>query len=453
MNYKAVLTTIGRNIINAAYNAGETVTISTIELGDGGGIDVEVDSSATHLVNSFGEQDIQKGKATDAAISVLARVNDEFDGNVVREFGLKDEDGNLIIYANHPASEIVAGQPLPLEIGCDMYIENAAVVRVAVTDVIAGAFPVNATLALNVNDELYIDENGASWLRSGVTLSNVDDYPLATVSEVSKLAAYALENAELIAKTADMTGNIRAISERYDDTLWFDESGWSNRLWRYDMSLLTGEHFTVSSNCLTSSASHVYTVLATSITEYDLTGTATGRVITIANNYSYLAYAGDDENGPTFYGLKGGVDIYYITSAGESLVTTKVWSGVTIYGIAHAPGSSTIEALVADADRTVFTIKSVDIATGDDISSHDVDMSVYDDVGAVRVGGVTTALYKFNTAEASSQLQMTGARNVTDELWSWTFDVAPVYDIEQFVGLSNECVDPSTGLPIYIRIA
>ncbi len=455
MNYKAVLTTVGRNIINAAYNAGETVTISTIELGDGGGIDVEVDSSATHLVNSFGEQDIQKGKATDAAISVLARVNDEFDGNVVREFGLKDEDGNLIIYANHPASEIVAGQPLPLEIGCDIYIENAAVVRVAVTDVIGGAFPINATLALNVNDELYIDENGASWLRSGVTLSNVDDYPLATQTMVDSnvIESYRLTNGTTIDYTtiegALDSSAISIASNRYNSEIFFTLTGFfTPKAIKHSFIDNSNTASDVTAFSMTSSTDYLY-VQATSdgtagIVEY-ANGVATGVTIPTSRLYTDLAYAGQDDNGPWFYGLLDST-LFKITATEESeaFALPALASPSSYQGVAHMPGSDSVELLSTiyvsghHPEVTSVTLESGDVISNVEITNTEDDEWTYCD-----------AIYYDLTSGSLYVAVDTGStpRNPT------FYKATPAYVEEPRVGLEDASEDMNTRLPIYVRIA
>ncbi len=457
MNYKAVLTDTGRNIINAAYAAGETVTISKIELGDGGGIDVEVDSNATHLVNSFGEQAIQKGRATNAAISVLTRVSDEFDGHIVREFGLRDEDGNLIIYANHPASEIVAGQPLPLEIGCDMYIENAAVVRVAVTNVIGGSFPVNATLALNVNDELYFDENGAQWLRSGVTLSNVDDYPLATVTEIPEKEILFSNSID----TSTLPEGMQDVTETAEHYVASTSNGYFVILSKEDGALIevtpqiTGPHITqdIAYSEIDNNIYYVTDLDDGNIgraTEADIrAGTTTGETaLTLPNgdttwhmtiNGSNVIYVDRLSKAICLTDTTGSVSKVLIDSSsytgndiasfGDMLYTTSQGGGNVYFLSAYS-----LSALLDGTSSEPLWRKDIG-----EIISH-----------ATSVGLVATAENEFFAVIKNA----TAIRSVTirndDAFEAVKFKVN---DAQNYIGLPDASIDSVTGLPIYIRIA
>ncbi|AUZ77133.1 phage tail-collar fiber domain-containing protein [Aeromonas sp. ASNIH4] len=107
-NLAGVLTDVGAQLIEEAYQAGKTVVITKMALGDGGGNPVEVKPSVTKLVREFHRQLLDNGVAEDAILGGSINYIPQADhrGKWLREFGLLDASGNLIVYAAYSPSQI-----------------------------------------------------------------------------------------------------------------------------------------------------------------------------------------------------------------------------------------------------------------------------------------------------------------------------------------------------------
>ncbi|MNQ78723.1 hypothetical protein D3C85_936440 [compost metagenome] len=103
-----VLTDLGAALIEQAYQAGEVVQITAMGLGDGGGADVVVSPDVTALIGEFHQQLLDGGPDEESALggSINYVPLPEDLGKWLREFGLYDAAGNLIVYAAHPASQL-----------------------------------------------------------------------------------------------------------------------------------------------------------------------------------------------------------------------------------------------------------------------------------------------------------------------------------------------------------
>lgn len=107
-NLAGVLTDVGAQLIEEAYQAGKTVVITKMALGDGGGNPVEIKPSVTKLVREFHRQLLDNGVAEDAILGGSINYIPQADhrGKWLREFGLLDASGNLIVYAAYSPSQI-----------------------------------------------------------------------------------------------------------------------------------------------------------------------------------------------------------------------------------------------------------------------------------------------------------------------------------------------------------
>ncbi|MGP0873270.1 phage tail protein [Serratia sp. CY81684] len=100
-----ILTAVGAEAIETAYQAGEVVTIPIVAFGDGGGASVTPDPAVTKLVNKFGDVPFTQGDSGSGMIAGQAVINArEYPGEVVREFGLMSSAGVLIAYGAYPDS-------------------------------------------------------------------------------------------------------------------------------------------------------------------------------------------------------------------------------------------------------------------------------------------------------------------------------------------------------------
>ncbi|WP_171884978.1 MULTISPECIES: phage tail-collar fiber domain-containing protein [Serratia] len=121
-----ILTAVGAEAIEAAYQAGEVVTIPIVAFGDGGGASVTPDPAVTKLVNKFGDVPFTQGESGSGMIAGQAVINARnYPGRVVREFGLMSAAGVLIAYGAYPdtylpeqndsiVKELVANFAMPL---------------------------------------------------------------------------------------------------------------------------------------------------------------------------------------------------------------------------------------------------------------------------------------------------------------------------------------------------
>lgn len=102
-DYQILLTNDGADKIEAAYQAGEVITITSVALGDGGGAAVTPDPSVTALVNQWGEVPPADGGSTEAMITgVFVVTSVDYPDQIIREIGLYDTDGTLIAYGGYP---------------------------------------------------------------------------------------------------------------------------------------------------------------------------------------------------------------------------------------------------------------------------------------------------------------------------------------------------------------
>lgn len=153
-DYYAIVTNVGKDLINDAYNSGTVINITDMAIGDSHGAFVEPDPSFTALVNEFGRQAVESGGSTDAAISAAITVKQDFAGNVVREFGLFDDKGNLIVYGSYPPALIIDSSGstyMQLQVAVDLYVENAKSVNIVVNPTIDYATEIKPGLVIISN--------------------------------------------------------------------------------------------------------------------------------------------------------------------------------------------------------------------------------------------------------------------------------------------------------------
>ncbi|EHJ9981304.1 phage tail protein [Vibrio parahaemolyticus] len=185
--YSAVITNLGASLIESAFNSGTTVDISKMALGDSSGSYVAPDPSFTGLVSEFGRVDVNDGAIEGHLIHVYVYVSSEYDGKTVREFGLFDTSGNMIVYASHPDSLISddgTGEMARLEIECIIDIESSEVVNLIVNPI----YPSATTT-----------ESGITRLNSSTTSDSETE---AATPKAVKIAKTAADNAQSTADDA-----------------------------------------------------------------------------------------------------------------------------------------------------------------------------------------------------------------------------------------------------------
>ncbi|MGT3827065.1 phage tail-collar fiber domain-containing protein [Enterobacter kobei] len=109
MSNDLVLTVVGAAAIEAAYNAGEVVTIAAVQVGDGGGAPVTADPATEALAGMFGSEPFSAGGNDDYMISGTAVIPAKsYPGRVIRELGLMSSEGVLIAYGSYPDTYLPA---------------------------------------------------------------------------------------------------------------------------------------------------------------------------------------------------------------------------------------------------------------------------------------------------------------------------------------------------------
>ncbi|WP_417883027.1 phage tail protein [Vibrio rumoiensis] len=161
----AVLTNMGIAKLDAAYQAGTKITIAEMAFGNSNLEYVVPDPAFTQLVNEFGRQPINEGNTSDTWINAIVYVDStQFAGKSILEFGLYDDEGDLIVYSSYTPSVIpsVGQDYIQLEIECSVDLYNASAVTIEVTPIYPQAtelergiakIATNEDIAAGVDDE------------------------------------------------------------------------------------------------------------------------------------------------------------------------------------------------------------------------------------------------------------------------------------------------------------
>ncbi len=152
--YYLVVTDVGLDLIETAYNNGTQVNITQMGLGDSNGAYVAPDVTFTELVNEFGREDIHESISGEGLIDVIVYVGAAHAGKTVREFGLYDDAGNLIVYGAYPDSLVpdeTTSEYIQLEIEARVYLTNASSVNVTVNPYIPYATETTAGIVIISN--------------------------------------------------------------------------------------------------------------------------------------------------------------------------------------------------------------------------------------------------------------------------------------------------------------
>ncbi|WP_367971590.1 phage tail protein [Vibrio scophthalmi] len=151
IKHYAVVTDIGKRLLREAYDEHRVLNLTHMALGDSNGSYVPPNIAFSNLVNELGEEPLKEGAILEHFIHVIAHVNkSRFAGKHIREIGLKDADGNLIVYAAYPetlVSDEATSQYIQLEIECIVELENTEMVNVTITPLYPLATELEAGIA------------------------------------------------------------------------------------------------------------------------------------------------------------------------------------------------------------------------------------------------------------------------------------------------------------------
>lgn len=107
MNYYAVLTDHGAQLIEQAYQHGQVVTITQMAIGDGGGVELEPATSALAVAGEFDRVPLTSGASASSMLGGGVDYDSQAHaGKWIRTLGLMDAQGNLIVYSNYPPTYI-----------------------------------------------------------------------------------------------------------------------------------------------------------------------------------------------------------------------------------------------------------------------------------------------------------------------------------------------------------
>ncbi|EHC7288001.1 hypothetical protein JS475_001453 [Vibrio parahaemolyticus] len=179
-DYFSYVTNLGINKIEAAYNAGETINLIEMAIGDSNGAYVEPDASFTNLVNEFARVALNDASTDGHLIHVISYINPtaETAEQTLREYGIYDDEGDMIIYGAYPESLIPSldsAEYLQLEVENITELENADVVNVTVSPIVPYATETEAGIAKIINDD--------------DVEAGVDDSKILTISKMLKRVA------------------------------------------------------------------------------------------------------------------------------------------------------------------------------------------------------------------------------------------------------------------------
>ncbi|MCR9653441.1 phage tail protein [Vibrio parahaemolyticus] len=222
-DYFSYVTNVGVEKIEAAYNAGETINLIEMAIGDSNGAYVEPDASFTALVNEFARVALNDASTDGHLIHVISYIKPtaETAEQTLREYGIYDDEGDMIIYGAYPESLIPSldsAEYLQLEVENITELENADVVNVTVSPIVPYATETEAGIAKIIKEEdveagtddskiltiFKMLKRTASTIRAGVVqLSNKTDGTSETLAATEKAVGEAKAAADAVQDALD----------------------------------------------------------------------------------------------------------------------------------------------------------------------------------------------------------------------------------------------------------
>ena len=209
------LTTVGAAEIEAAYQAGEVVDITSVLIGDGGGVTLPTDpdelAAVTALFGQFGRETFDSDSSYEGFISGQIVINcQDYPGKTLREAGLVSAKGTLIAYGTYPATYLPAQS-------------DSIIKEIILTLVLTLTHSSNVQLVIDPTLATLTQETGDKrYLRRAQNLSDLNDPKEARDNlELGNSATRDVGNtAETVAAGDDsrITGALQKESNLYDLT-------------------------------------------------------------------------------------------------------------------------------------------------------------------------------------------------------------------------------------------
>lgn len=209
------LTTAGAAEIEAAYQAGEVVHITSVLIGDGGGVTLPTDpddlAAVTALFGQFGRETFDSDSSYEGFISGQIVINcQDYPGKTLREAGLVSAKGTLIAYGTYPATYLPAQS-------------DSIIKEIILTLVLTLTHSSNVQLVIDPTLATLTQETGDKrYLRRAQNLSDLNDPKEARDNlELGNSATRDVGNtAETVAAGDDsrITGALQKESNLYDLT-------------------------------------------------------------------------------------------------------------------------------------------------------------------------------------------------------------------------------------------
>ncbi|MCP6544442.1 phage tail protein [Klebsiella pneumoniae] len=209
------LTTAGAAEIEAAYQAGEVVDITSVLIGDGGGVTLPTDpdelAAVTALFGQFGRETFDSDSSYEGFISGQIVINcQDYPGKTLREAGLVSAKGTLIAYGTYPATYLPAQS-------------DSIIKEIILTLVLTLTHSSNVQLVIDPTLATLMQETGDKrYLRRAQNLSDLNDPKEARDNlELGNSATRDVGNtAETVAAGDDsrITGALQKESNLYDLT-------------------------------------------------------------------------------------------------------------------------------------------------------------------------------------------------------------------------------------------
>ena len=209
------LTTAGAAETEAAYQAGEVVDITSVLIGDGGGVTLPTDpdelAAVTALFGQFGRETFDSDSSYEGFISGQIVINcQDYPGKTLREAGLVSAKGTLIAYGTYPATYLPAQS-------------DSIIKEIILTLVLTLTHSSNVQLVIDPTLATLTQETGDKrYLRRAQNLSDLNDPKEARDNlELGNSATRDVGNtAETVAAGDDsrITGALQKESNLYDLT-------------------------------------------------------------------------------------------------------------------------------------------------------------------------------------------------------------------------------------------